>query len=62
MVDLSSGSDRVEIRRLIDHIGEMPFIDQRFAMRKTRHYWFGTNNPKLGRSCRPVRRGRHSPA
>ena len=57
MVDLSSGSDRVEIRRLIDHIGEMPFIDQRFAMRKTRHYWFGTNNPKLGPFLPPGPKG-----
>ena len=48
MVNLSSQSDDVEIRRFIDHIGEMPVVDARFAMHKLRHFWFGTNNPELG--------------
>ncbi len=46
--DLSSSEDRFSIRRLIDHIGEMPVIDPRFAMRRARHFWFGTHNPRLG--------------
>ncbi|CCD96067.1 Lignostilbene-alpha,beta-dioxygenase isozyme III [Bradyrhizobium sp. ORS 375] len=48
IVDLASEADHVEIRRFISHIGEMPVIDPRFAMGRARHYWFGTNNPKLG--------------
>ncbi len=48
IVDLASEVDHVEIRRFIEHIGEMPVIDPRFAMSRARHYWFGTNNPKLG--------------
>ena len=48
MLDLSSQCDHVEIRRFIDHIGEMPVIDPRFAMGKVRHFWFGTSNSKLG--------------
>jgi len=44
--DLGGVGDRVEICRFIDHIGEMPVIDPRFAMRKPRHFWFGTNSPK----------------
>ena len=46
--DLASKEDRFEIRRLIDHIGEMPVIDPRYAMQRARHFWFGTHNPALG--------------
>jgi carotenoid cleavage dioxygenase len=46
--DLSSADDSFERKRLINHIGEMPSIDPRYAMRRTRHFWFGTNNPSLG--------------
>ena len=46
--DLSSTEDRFQIKRLINQIGEMPAIDARFAMQRTRHFWFGTNNPALG--------------
>jgi carotenoid cleavage dioxygenase len=46
--DLSDPADRFSIKRLINHIGEMPAIDPRFAMKRTRHFWFGTNNPSLG--------------
>ncbi|WP_248796464.1 carotenoid oxygenase family protein [Pseudomonas sp. MWU13-2105] len=46
--DLDQSGDRFEVRRLIDHIGEMPAVDRRFAMSRTRHFWFGTNNPSLG--------------
>jgi carotenoid cleavage dioxygenase len=47
-IDLGSDKDEIGIRRLIDHIGEMPAIDPRFAMSRARHFWFGTNNPQLG--------------
>jgi carotenoid cleavage dioxygenase len=47
-IDLGSDKDEIHIRRLIDHIGEMPVIDPRFAMKRARQFWFGTNNPKLG--------------
>lgn len=47
-VDLESESDGVDIQRFINHIGEMPVVDPRFAMQRTRHYWFGTSNPELG--------------
>lgn len=46
--DLASPEDRFRITRLINHIGEMPAIDPRYAMQRTRHYWFGTHNPSLG--------------
>jgi carotenoid cleavage dioxygenase-like enzyme len=46
--NLSSAEDEFAIQRLIPHIGEMPVIDPRFAMRRARHFWFGTNNPSLG--------------
>lgn len=46
--DLSSAQDHFEIKRLIHHIGEMPVIDPRFAMRRATQFWFGTHNPKLG--------------
>ena len=46
--DLSSSQDSFRIKRLINHIGEMPVIDPRFAMKRARHFWFGTNNPALG--------------
>lgn len=47
-LDLASPADRIEIKRLIDHVGEMPTIDPRFAMKRARHFWFGTSNPALG--------------
>jgi carotenoid cleavage dioxygenase len=46
IVDLSRKDGDIEIERLINHIGEMPVVDGRFAMRHTRHYWFGTNHPQ----------------
>ena len=46
--DLSNPADEFGIKRLIDHIGEMPVIDPRFAMKRTRHFYFGTFNPTLG--------------
>ena len=46
--NLSNPAEQFNIKRLINHIGEMPVIDPRFAMKRTRHFWFGTNNPKLG--------------
>ncbi|MEO8524340.1 MAG: carotenoid oxygenase family protein [Caldimonas sp.] len=46
--DLGRADDSFAIRKLFDHIGEMPAVDARFLMRRTRHFWFGTNNPSLG--------------
>ena len=43
--NLADPADHFSIRRLIDHIGEMPVIDPRYAMRRARHFYFGTNNP-----------------
>jgi carotenoid cleavage dioxygenase-like enzyme len=56
-VDLSSPGGEVKIERFIPHIGEMPVIDQRFAMSKIRHFWFGTNNPRLGPMLPPGPKG-----
>lgn len=46
--DLDSASPEFRIQRLINQIGEMPAIDPRFAMKRARHFWFGTNNPAIG--------------
>jgi carotenoid cleavage dioxygenase len=46
--DLDDPTDRFESRRLINHIGEMPVIDPRYAMKRARHFWFGTFNPAFG--------------
>lgn len=47
-IDLGQAMPQLQMRRLIPHIGEMPVIDPRFAMRRARHFWFGTHNPGLG--------------
>lgn len=48
-IDLESNDgDGFEQARLFDHIGEMPMIDLRRMTQRTRHFWFGTSNPKLG--------------
>lgn len=47
-IDLSSDKDEIQIKRLINHIGEMPVIDPRYAMQKTSNFFFGTFNPALG--------------
>ena len=46
--DLSDPADHFKIARLINHVGEMPVIDPRFAMQRARHFYFGTSNPALG--------------
>lgn len=46
--NLAHTEDKFTTRRFIKHIGEMPMIDRRYAMQRTRHFWFGTNNPALG--------------
>jgi carotenoid cleavage dioxygenase-like enzyme len=46
--DLSSPEDRFSIKRLINHIGEMPVIDPRFAMKRATQFYFGTHNPAQG--------------
>ena len=47
-MDMASPKDEIQIRRLINHIGEMPVIDPRFAMQRTNNFFFGTFNPALG--------------
>ena len=46
--DLSKSEDSFNIQRLINHVGEMPVIDPRFAMKRATQFYFGTNNPELG--------------
>ncbi len=46
--DLSDPADHFKITRLINHVGEMPVIDPRYAMQRARHFYFGTSNPALG--------------
>lgn len=43
--ELGLSTGEFGIRRFIEHIGEMPTIDPRQAMKRTRHFWFGTNHP-----------------
>ena len=45
---MSKPEDHFERKRLINHIGEMPVIDPRYAMKRATHFYFGTNNPSLG--------------
>ena len=47
-IDLGDADAAVKEQQLFPQIGEMPMIDLRFATSKTDHFWFGTNNPKLG--------------
>ena len=47
-LDLGDAQDHITIKRLINHIGEMPVIDPRFAMQRARQFWFGTSHPALG--------------
>jgi carotenoid cleavage dioxygenase-like enzyme len=46
--DLANQEDKFSIHRLINHVGEMPVIDPRYAMKRANHFWFGTSNPGLG--------------
>jgi carotenoid cleavage dioxygenase-like enzyme len=46
--DLASSEDRFEIKPLINHVGEMPVIDPRYAMKRAGHFYFGTSNTALG--------------
>ena len=47
-LDLGQAEDSFSIKRLINHVGEMPVIDPRFAMKRAQHFWFGTFNPAYG--------------
>ena len=55
--ELANGADHFEIRRLIDHVGEMPVIDPRYLMKRARHFWFGTSNTALGPMLPPGPKG-----
>lgn len=46
--DLSLPGESFAVRPLFAQIGEMPVIDPRFAMRRARHFYFGTSHPSLG--------------
>lgn len=46
--DLSKSEDTFDIKRLINHVGEMPVIDSRFAMQRAKQFYFGTSNTNLG--------------
>lgn len=56
-VDLTSDKDQVDIRRLINHVGEMPVIDPRFAMKRATQFFFGTSNTALGPMLKPGPKG-----
>ncbi len=57
IVDLSTQGGDVKVERFIDHIGEMPVVDSRLSMRRTRHYWFGTNHPEKWPMLQPGPKG-----
>lgn len=46
--NLNNPKDEFTIKRLINHVGEMPVIDPRFAMKRAQHFYFGTFNPAFG--------------
>jgi len=46
--DLGSNADSFNSSSMFEHIGEMPMIDLRHLTKRTRHFFFGTNNPELG--------------
>jgi carotenoid cleavage dioxygenase-like enzyme len=47
-LDLAAPGDGFEVTRIFPQIGEMPMIDLRHMMGRTRHYYFGTTNLDLG--------------
>lgn len=46
--DLASDRQDFDVAPIFTQFGEMPVIDARFAMHRTRHFFFGTFNPALG--------------
>ena len=46
--DLASPTSEFTIKRMFDHIGEMPVVDPRYLMSRANHYYFGTSNTALG--------------
>lgn len=55
--NLASAEDSFSIKRLINHIGEMPVIDPRYAMKRATQFWFGTSNTALGPMLPPGPKG-----
>ncbi len=55
--NLASPEDSFSIKRLINHIGEMPVIDPRYAMKRATQFWFGTSNTALGPMLPPGPKG-----
>jgi carotenoid cleavage dioxygenase-like enzyme len=47
-IELDKPGATVQIRQLLEHIGEMPVIDPRYVTKRSRHIWFGTVNVELG--------------
>jgi carotenoid cleavage dioxygenase-like enzyme len=56
-VDMSKPDDGVRIKRIFNHIGEMPVIDPRYLMRRNQHFYFGTSNKELGPMLEPGPKG-----
>ena len=46
--DLSSDADTFDVTQLVKHPGEMPVVDARYLMSRTRHFFFGAINHDLG--------------
>ncbi len=55
--NLASAEDTFSIKKLINHIGEMPVIDPRYAMKRATQFWFGTSNTALGPMLPPGPKG-----
>lgn len=46
--DMSSAEAKFSVTRIFEQVGEMPMVDPRYLMSRTRHFYFGTSNPALG--------------
>ena len=46
--EVSSDRADFDVAPIFKQFGEMPVVDARFAMHRTRHFFFGTFNPALG--------------
>jgi carotenoid cleavage dioxygenase-like enzyme len=46
--DLTGDRTDYDVAPIFKQFGEMPLVDPRFAMQRTRHFFFGTFNPALG--------------
>ncbi len=46
--DMASTSESFGVKRIFNQIGEMPMVDPRYLMQRTRHFYFGTSNVDFG--------------